>query len=90
MRGHYYRLRADHYHWDGSVNSRLLPGAFAQFAEAAAEAAREQTRFDAQGVAVTVYVVDASDVPVWRLGAFDPPPQVDDDDGGRLRLRRIE
>jgi hypothetical protein len=83
-----YRLRADHYHPGGHITTRLLPGSFSDFAEAATEGAREQARHDARGEPVLVQVIDATGVPCWRMGAVDPQP-VGDDEVHPQRMRRM-
>jgi hypothetical protein len=74
MRRQHYRLRADRYSPGGNITSRLLPPVFAELVQAMAEAQREQTRADARGEPVTVQVIDCWNVPVWRMGMFDPEP----------------
>lgn len=74
MRRQHYRLRADHYHRDGSVTSRLLPAVFNELTHAMTEGTREQARADARGEPLTISVVDAAGVPVWRLGMFEAQP----------------
>lgn len=71
MRRQLYRLRADRYGRGGSVTSRLLPPVFDELVQAMAEAQREQTRADARGEPLTISVVDAAGVPVWRMGMFE-------------------
>ncbi len=88
MRRSVYRLRADHYHRDGSITSRLLPATFADFAEAATEGAREQARHDARGEPVLIQVIDATGVPCWRAGPGEAEPQGDDEEPHGRHMRR--
>ena len=74
MRRQHYRLRADRYSPGGNITSRLLPPVFAELVQAMAEALREQTRCDARGEPVLVQVIDATGVPVWRMGMFEAQP----------------